>query len=270
MIHVNPRIDTHTHTHTHIDDDVPVTGKSREPKLSKLKPRGPAPPPPPPANKSHTLNRKPNPPLSDELTSSLPASTRLRTEVNISKTVSKSRDGLDSLSDNRTSREEGSKVNSIRRKRPSRPAPVPPPVKPAETETQTQIVDFSHTSPPPQLSPPSQPSPPSQVLQHSTPSPKHIHSSPVTPRRANAATAICQDTEDGGKVLIVQPSPSTDRKQKNHTLIFKLPPPPPQPNVGGSKEQEKTNDNSDTAVKNKVSFNTSVILKYICMHVCLQ
>ncbi len=121
------------------------------------------------------------------------------------------------------------------RKRPSRPAPVPPPASKAiqDQEVQEQILDFKKTpSPPPQ--PSHAPSSPPQPSQES-PSPQHKRS----PGTTQKATAICQDTEDGGKVLIVQPSPSIDRRAKVQApIIFKLPPPPPQPNKGGNKEKK--------------------------------
>ena len=45
--------------------------------------------------------------------------------------------------------------------------------------------------------------------------------------------AICKETEDGGKMLIVKPSPGSMRRSLGATpIIFKLPPPPPQPPSG--------------------------------------
>ena len=52
----------------------------------------------------------------------------------------------------------------------------------------------------------------------------HVSLTPPTSRRA--ATAVCRDTQDGGKVLIVQPSPLSEKKDKA-ALVFRLPPPPP-------------------------------------------
>ncbi len=53
-------------------------------------------------------------------------------------------------------------------------------------------------------------------------------------------------------MLIVQPSPSTDRHAKSHTpLVFKLPPPPPQPNKQGNKKEKNVKDlkNDDEIVR---------------------
>ena len=47
-------------------------------------------------------------------------------------------------------------------------------------------------------------------------------------RRKEAATVICKDTKDGGKELIVKPSPHSKRKFSG-PLIFKMPPPPSTP-----------------------------------------
>ena len=47
-------------------------------------------------------------------------------------------------------------------------------------------------------------------------------------RRREAATVICKDTEDGGKEVIVKPSPHSKRKFTG-PLIFKMPPPPSAP-----------------------------------------
>ena len=55
--------------------------------------------------------------------------------------------------------------------------------------------------------------------------------SPSNSKRSNTATAICQETEDGGMVLIVKPSPLSKRKNAP-AIVFKLPPPPPTPAKG--------------------------------------
>ena len=52
--------------------------------------------------------------------------------------------------------------------------------------------------------------------------------SPSGGRRKEAATVICKDTEDGGKELIVKPSPHSKRKFAG-PLVFKMPPPPSAP-----------------------------------------
>ena len=52
--------------------------------------------------------------------------------------------------------------------------------------------------------------------------------SPSGGRRKEAATVICKDTEDGGKELIVKPSPHSKRRFAG-PLVFKMPPPPSAP-----------------------------------------
>ena len=47
-------------------------------------------------------------------------------------------------------------------------------------------------------------------------------------RRRDAATVICKDTKDGGKELIITPSPHSKRKLAG-PLVFKMPPPPISP-----------------------------------------
>ena len=47
-------------------------------------------------------------------------------------------------------------------------------------------------------------------------------------RRRDAATVVCKDTEDGGKEVIINPSPHSKRKLAG-PLIFKMPPPPSTP-----------------------------------------
>ncbi len=186
--------------------------------------RGPA-PRPPPSYKTHTLGRTARQGSAD------------------TNELSHSRDNLEEIKDEH---KEKKRTPRSPRKRPSRPAPVPPPAAKAivqDVEIQETILDFKDTpSPPPQLSqesPPPQsshtPSSPSPQSSQESPPPQHKRS----PGTTQKATAICQDTEDGGKVLIVQPSPSIDRRAKVQApIIFKLPPPPPQPNRGGNKEKK--------------------------------
>ena len=117
----------------------------------------------------------------------------------------------------------------------------PPEPKPAE-ESAEQVVgmkptDFVtepkkpvHTSTP-TLAPKSPASEPEKPVHTSTPTlaPKNptSGSSPPTPKH-NSAIAICREKEDGGKVLIVTPSPASQRKHAYPVqLVFNLPPPPP-------------------------------------------
>ena len=68
--------------------------------------------------------------------------------------------------------------------------------------------------------------PPSTLPLDRSPPKQDHQSSPAK----ETATTICQSSEDGGKVLIVKPSPgSTRRALGTSPIIFKLPPPPPNP-----------------------------------------
>ena len=77
----------------------------------------------------------------------------------------------------------------------------------------------------PTSKPPSTPPKPASPRQ---PYPRQSPGESPSGRRRDAATVICKDTEDGGKELIVKPSPNSKRKLAG-PLIFKMPPPPSTP-----------------------------------------
>ena len=52
-----------------------------------------------------------------------------------------------------------------------------------------------------------------------------------TPQNSAATVTVCKDTIDGGKLLIIRPSPGSTHKTQGSPIIFKLPPPPPQPPI---------------------------------------
>lgn len=96
-----------------------------------------------------------------------------------------------------------------------------------EAETTLPILSTETTETPSKL--PQRLSPSTLPLAARRSSPKNERAlNEVSPR--SSAMAICRDTEDGGKVLIVKPSPgSTHRSLGATPIVFKLPPPPPQP-----------------------------------------
>ena len=88
-----------------------------------------------------------------------------------------------------------------------------------EDDESLQQTAISATSSKPPLTPPK----PRGHQQQGSPG-----QSPSGGRRKEAATVICKDTKDGGKELIVKPSPHSKRKFAG-PLIFKMPPPPSAP-----------------------------------------
>ena len=81
--------------------------------------------------------------------------------------------------------------------------------------------------------------PPKSTISAQQPARKSPGQSP-SGRRKDAATVICKDTEDGGKELIIKPSPNSKRKLAG-PLIFKMPPPPSTPpNKAKTKKPAKT------------------------------
>ena len=86
--------------------------------------------------------------------------------------------------------------------------------------------------PPPQPSPsPSDRSTPSHSTPHHSPPTSHTpspHPSPSSSLRQQAARTLVKQREGGGKLLIITPSPGSDRRGR---IVFNLPPPPSTPST---------------------------------------
>lgn len=76
-------------------------------------------------------------------------------------------------------------------------------------------------------------------------------------RRRDAATVICKDTEDGGKELIIKPSPHSKRKLSG-PLVFKMPPPPLSPPNKSKPKKPSTLAKSEGGVLKKKDVGASV------------
>ena len=236
----------------------------------RKKPKGPAPLPPPLA-RAHTLGRMRHldtttKSLSVDQGGDSSGKTRRKTETSF---IRVSSEGTPELPKARSVSEVvppfdvqsgGAGGGEGKMRRPTRKAPTrPPPSAPNKTGTSIEgkkATEFEKPPPilesndhkeavaaeapqpiltgrdlaelPVDLTPPPTSLPVAQ--RHGSPKTEHGQNE-VSPR--TSAMAICKETEDGGKMLIVKPSPGSMRRSLGATpIIFKLPPPPPQPPSG--------------------------------------
>ena len=119
---------------------------------------------------------------------------------------------------------------------PPSTSPLPPSTSPLPPSTSPipPVPSVSPISPSPSTSPlppstsPIPPAPSTSPLPSSTPSPpsRSRQSTPTAPQSRRSTTTHIEEKEDGGKRLIIKPSPDSARKTN---IVFNLPPPPPPP-----------------------------------------
>ena len=91
----------------------------------------------------------------------------------------------------------------------------------------------------------------------STPTTPSLNHSPSNTRRPDAATAIVDEKKDGRKVLIVKPSPHSERKPSvPAALVFNLPPPPPLELDEEENPATRTEEVAETSEDNAEQENT--------------
>ena len=115
--------------------------------------------------------------------------------------------------------------------------PSTPPRQPISKEGSPHTPQKPPPSPARDDTSPSKANGPSKANDSPKADPHHPSNSNNSSPSSDAATTVCKDTEDGGKVLIVKPSPGSTRKLQGGPIIFKLPPPPPQPPADSTDKQ---------------------------------
>ena len=178
----------------------------------KRRPRGPAPPPP----KVSTGKTKPKEENADKTTKAVEEPKK--SEGFESTPPMRSRPSRRAPSRPAPTSPQKRKMQKVAEAVPGEPpaAPQEPPVVKQEDGVEPSQQELCETSDKVESSVPSTPTTPS------------LNPSPSSTRRPDAATATVDEMQDGRKVLIVKPSPHSQRKPSvPAALVFNLPPPPP-------------------------------------------